>query len=236
MLAAHYPTTPNLGDMTQIHFDAEKGCISNAHKEGEEYSLPSCFKEAPIQELPFKVGDLEVFSGGTPCFVAGTMVLTEGGYKPIEEVKVGEKVITHLGRLRRVVAIGSKKADNIVAVTVASRQPIFCTSDHKFWSAINPHQDFQRKSDTYLKVLFDGVEFKEIAKVGVGGFVSQLNTYNLSEEQVYVPSIYQATVEDVIELAGWYVGDGHCRRWNGKNKKALILSLSERKVKQFKES
>lgn len=67
VLAAHYPKTPNLGDMTQIHFDAEKGCISNAHKEGEEYSLPSCFKEAPIQELPFKVGDLEVFSGGTPC-------------------------------------------------------------------------------------------------------------------------------------------------------------------------
>lgn len=236
VLAAHYPETPNLGDMTQIHYDAEKGCITNAHKEGEEYSLPSCFKEAPIQELPFKVGDLEVFSGGTPCFVAGTMVLTEGGYKPIEEIKVGERVITHLGRLRRVVAIGSKKADNIVAVTVASRQPIFCTSDHKFWSAINPHQDFRRKSDTYLKVLFDGVEFKEIAKVGVGGFVSQLNTYNLSREQVYVPSIYKATIEDVIELAGWYVGDGHCRRWTGKNKKALILSLSESKVNQFKKA
>lgn len=67
VLATHYPETPNLGDMTQIHYDVEKGCITNAHKEGEEYSLPSCFKEAPIQELPFKVGDLEVFSGGTPC-------------------------------------------------------------------------------------------------------------------------------------------------------------------------
>ena len=67
VLASHYPQTPNLGDMTQIHYDAEKGCITNSHKEGEEYSLPSCFKEAPIQEIPFIVGDLEVFSGGTPC-------------------------------------------------------------------------------------------------------------------------------------------------------------------------
>ena len=67
VLEKHYPNVPNLGDMTQIHFDDAIGAISNAHKKGEEYSLPSCFKEAPIQELPFKVGDLEVFSGGTPC-------------------------------------------------------------------------------------------------------------------------------------------------------------------------
>lgn len=67
VLATHYPETPNLGDMTQIHYDVEKGCITNSHNEGEEYSLPKEFKEAPIQELPFNVGDLEVFSGGTPC-------------------------------------------------------------------------------------------------------------------------------------------------------------------------
>ena len=67
VLATHYPSVPNLGDMTQIHFDMDAGAISNAHKNGEEYSLPKEFKEAAIQEVPFKVGELEVFSGGTPC-------------------------------------------------------------------------------------------------------------------------------------------------------------------------
>lgn len=67
VLEKHYPQTPNLGDMTQIHYDAVKGVISNEHKEGEEYSLPNCFREAPIQEIPFKLGELDVFSGGTPC-------------------------------------------------------------------------------------------------------------------------------------------------------------------------
>ena len=67
VLEKHYPDVPNLGDMTQIHYDESICAISNAHKEGEEYSLPSCFKEAPIQTLPFKIGELEVFSGGTPC-------------------------------------------------------------------------------------------------------------------------------------------------------------------------
>lgn len=67
VLAAHYPNVPNLGDMTQIHLDGEKGVITNSHAEGEDYSLPTCFKEAPIQEIAFKDGDLQVFSGGTPC-------------------------------------------------------------------------------------------------------------------------------------------------------------------------
>lgn len=67
VLATHYPDTPNLGDMTQIHYDNEKGVITNQHAKGEDYSLPSCFREAPIQELPFKVGEMQVFSGGTPC-------------------------------------------------------------------------------------------------------------------------------------------------------------------------
>jgi len=67
VLKHHYPQTPNLGDMTQIHYDDEKGVITNSHKEGENYDLPTCFRRAEIQELPFKHGDLQVFSGGTPC-------------------------------------------------------------------------------------------------------------------------------------------------------------------------
>ena len=65
VLATHYPTVPNLGDMTQIHYDNEKGVITNSH--GEDYSLPKEFKQADIQEIPFAVGDIDVFSGGTPC-------------------------------------------------------------------------------------------------------------------------------------------------------------------------
>ena len=67
LLAHHYPGTPNLGDLTQIHVDTEKGVITNSHAEGEEYSLPDEFVEAPIQEIPFKEGDIQVISGGTPC-------------------------------------------------------------------------------------------------------------------------------------------------------------------------
>ena len=65
VLAHHYPTVPNLGDMTQIHYDAEKGVITNAPS--ADYELPKEFKQAELQEIPYNVGELDVLSGGVPC-------------------------------------------------------------------------------------------------------------------------------------------------------------------------
>ncbi len=58
-------------------------------------------------------GDIDLLVGGTPCFPAGTCVLTDFGYKPIEDIKVGDRVVSHLDRLCRVVRIGSKIANNV---------------------------------------------------------------------------------------------------------------------------
>lgn len=49
VLAHHYPDIPNLGDMTAIYYDKTKGVITNGTT-NVEYA-----------------GDLDLFSGGTPC-------------------------------------------------------------------------------------------------------------------------------------------------------------------------
>lgn len=41
-----------------------------------------------------KLQDFNMICGGSPCFVAGTLVLTKFGYKPIEEIKIGDVVYT----------------------------------------------------------------------------------------------------------------------------------------------
>jgi hypothetical protein len=50
-------------------------------------------------------GTVDVVAGGIPCFAPGTMVLTSDGYRPIESVAVGDRVLTHLGRWRRVTSV-----------------------------------------------------------------------------------------------------------------------------------
>lgn len=65
VLAKHYPNVPNLGDLTQIHYDVEKGVITNEPMPG--YELPKEYWKVPICSIPYKIGELEIFSGGTPC-------------------------------------------------------------------------------------------------------------------------------------------------------------------------
>lgn len=67
LLATRYPNVPNCGDFTKIHYDEAKGVITNALREGETDDLPDCFYHAPVVEIPFKRGGLDLLSGGIPC-------------------------------------------------------------------------------------------------------------------------------------------------------------------------
>lgn len=229
VLEKHYPDTPNLGDMTQIHYDANNGVITNSHQEGEEYFLPKEFKEAPIQELPFKVGELEVFSGGTPCFAKGANVLTKTGYKPIEDIRVGEEVATHTGRFCKVVKIGKKLSSDLVEVSVVGRNKFVCTADHPFPLLRSHH----RRSG---KIYFDNPAIMPI-KEGKSLYVQIVNAENESfgAEVPKLPTVYRASTNEIYELCGWYVGDGYIRGWTGKRKKAIILCLNAKDIAVFNE-
>lgn len=73
------------------------------------------------------------------CFAAGTLVKVLGGYKPIEQVCVGDMVLTHMGRYRRVTATMSRTADETLAVRVQGAPEIVCTPDHQFY-AMTPYR------------------------------------------------------------------------------------------------
>ena len=85
VLAHHFPDVPNYGDMTTLPQRILSGEI-----------------EAP-----------DLLCGGTPCFAADTMVLTSNGYKAIEKIQVGDLVVTHKGRLRKVIRTGSEWLDTL---------------------------------------------------------------------------------------------------------------------------
>lgn len=227
VLEKHYPDVPNLGDMTQIHYDDSICAISNAHKENEEYSLPSCFKEAPIQTLPFKIGELEVFSGGTPCFAKGAFVLTRNGYKPIEDIRVGEEVATHNGRFCKVLRVGKKLSNDLVEVSVVGRNKFVCTSDHPF-PLVKSHR---HKNGEYY---FDSPSLTAI-KDGQSLYAQIVNAHNedFGIETPQLPKVYNATKSEIFELCGWYVGDGYIRGWKKRSKKAVILCLNSKDIEVF---
>lgn len=65
------------------------------------------------------------------CFVAGTKVQTDSGFKNIEELQIGEFVQTESG-FRQVSNITRRDADSLLQLTT-NRQTVICTPDHKIW-------------------------------------------------------------------------------------------------------
>lgn len=66
---------------------------------------------------------------GPGCFIAGTKIKTSKGYKQIEDVKIGDKVLTHRDRYKEVVETTNRKEKKEVYVINGEK----CTSNHEFY-------------------------------------------------------------------------------------------------------
>lgn len=75
-----------------------------------------------------EVPAVDIIAGGTPCFVAGTPVLTHDGLRPIEDVQVGDLVWTHAARWQRVTHTMRRTSE-----TVQFRSGFYCTPEHRLW-------------------------------------------------------------------------------------------------------
>jgi hypothetical protein len=101
VLEHHYPSIPNLGDMTKF------------------LSWP--------EDL---LAEVDMLVGGPPCFTEGHMVLTEKGYEPIESLSVGDRVVTHTGRLMPILRIGSDDKQVGILKGVGIPDGLECTPEH----------------------------------------------------------------------------------------------------------
>lgn len=80
------------------------------------------------------VEPVDILTGGYPCFTEDALVLTRDGYRSIAEVRVGDMVLTHRKRWRRVTALMSKQADSTVVVSAQGTPAVRCTLDHPWWT------------------------------------------------------------------------------------------------------
>ena len=71
--------------------------------------------------------------GGSPCFVAGTKVITKEGYKNIENIKTGDMVLTHKNRFMPVLKTGGDTNKDIYKLKVQGFLETECTDYHPFY-------------------------------------------------------------------------------------------------------
>lgn len=77
---------------------------------------------------------LDPEDNGNWCWVAGTPVLTTEGYKPIEDIKIGDMVYTEDGTVHSVVDTMNHFADNVVEISASGTFKMGCTDNHKLFA------------------------------------------------------------------------------------------------------
>jgi hypothetical protein len=80
-------------------------------------------------------GSIDLIAGGWPCFVAGTLVLTNNGYKNIEAVTGQELLMTHSGSFKEIENLQRKYYDGKMCRVWAKGhcRSIECTDTHRFY-------------------------------------------------------------------------------------------------------
>ena len=81
-----------------------------------------------------KVPDFDVFTYSSPCFIAGTLIHTEEGFKPIEYVEAGDMVLSHDNRYYPVEKTGHKPSDDLYRIVGSMFDEIVCTGEHPFYT------------------------------------------------------------------------------------------------------
>lgn len=202
VLAHHWPDVANLGDMTTIAAMVRAGAV----------------------ERP------DVLVGGTPCFPAGQMVLTDRGYRPIEQLRPGDLVVTDKGRLQPIVRVGSKQAKVGRLVGVGQPDGILTTADHPFRSVSFRVQNTKRNG-AYARVEHLGEPEWTPAR-GLPG----LQWCALTSFDVEPPALPTGfNIKEAMYLAGFYLGDGWVRRWKGSNKKSVVFGINEAKLEKLRD-
>jgi ribonucleoside-diphosphate reductase alpha subunit len=99
------------------------------------------------------------FNAGTPrqqcssCFTEGTQVHTMNGVKNIEDVLIGDEVVTHTGKVKKVLQLHKNKLDNRILydIKLAGTPTVSVTGNHRLWS-ISDEQEKWGKSPGWNSV------------------------------------------------------------------------------------
>lgn len=106
----NYPETIQLGDVREVN-------------------------ETLAQELAL-ISNTDLLLGGSPCFPAGQQIITAAGFKSIEDIKEGDRVLTHQGRFREVVTPMERAYTGTMYTinTELYQVPIQATDEHPFYT------------------------------------------------------------------------------------------------------
>lgn len=189
---------------------------------GEELRIATNFSKEPkwVNEFLHGTGDLHTITGKIitgkseitkkerslgKCVAKGTLIASERGWVPIEELKPGDRVVTHTGALKAVDSVhymGIKKAKIIETKT---GHKITCGYNHRFLSL---EDEWVRAEDLKIGQKIKSVSCEAISPKDI--IKTHFNFWDKGDNNFISDSLpYIEINAQWARLLGYLLGDGH---------------------------
>lgn len=140
------------------------------------------------------------------CWGKGTPILTSSGYKPIEEIKIGDLVYTHTGELKPVINTMHHFDENVCTIKASGIYDLTCTKNHKLFTRpfdyIDSNGEKHYKDDCIREVKDINENdllflYNDASKINyVKNEYTECTTYGLRIKDAEPQEVYNVTVED----------------------------------------
>jgi DNA-cytosine methyltransferase len=209
----NYPNTIQVGDIKSVRYDNKKLWFSIEYD--PSYYTPT---------------EIDLLIGGSPCFIAGTSVICKNKIKNIEDIIVGDEVLTHKGNYKKVLKIGNenKKIYSLIAqgstpTHTTENHPYYICQREKKWNNDKRKYEWIYSKPEWIKIK----DIKNKSYVGTPIIQEESNPLNLTEDECFI--------------LGLYIGDGHTRKDYRKSENRnndrhwqLIISIGRHETELFK--
>lgn len=143
--------TVEVVDDPEPYQSAQEMC-EDVHK-NKHFSVSRANSEHPVWSVEDNINFRIVHDVLGHCFVPGTMVRTRDGFKPIEEIEIGDEVLSGNGEWNRVYKVLVREYDGplVVIDTPVSANPIRVTPEHPMLALVGKHVRPHRQSSCSTK-------------------------------------------------------------------------------------
>ena len=194
-----------------------------ANFSGSTLLLDPVSKATDITKVPDSVfepykGQVNVIFAGFPCFVAGTPVLTQRGYIPIESVMLEDKLLTHTGVFQPIVNLQRKiYTGELYNIRIRYHpEDIQATEEHPFYVR-SSQSTWDTKKRKYV-VQYGKPEWKKANELKESDYFGMIvNTKSEVPRFEVLKKVNQTRIDTVSVtldkpeewyMMGYFVGDG----------------------------
>ena len=126
-----------------------------------------------------EVPDFDLFTYSSPCFVAGTKVRTKSGYKNIEDIQIGDEVVSHTGNYRKVTDVMSHEYTGMFLIEVSGS--VRNAAGYQRGTADAPYYKFKCTPNHQFYVLENGADtqiWKKICELNEDYSLYEIRRYD----------------------------------------------------------